>query len=112
MRQLSWTGRPGHHAWPSLIDVGAASADFELWTGRMPFSGAPGTQAVRKPPAFDDQTIRDLVAYVASMGIGPAIPVPRPDQAALPVGQQLFIANCAPCHGATARGGAVGGGAL
>jgi ubiquinol-cytochrome c reductase cytochrome c subunit len=97
---------------PSLINVGAASADFELRTGRMPFSGAPGTQAVRKPPAFDDQTIRDLVAYVASLGAEPTIPVPRPDPAALSAGQQLFIANCAPCHGATARGGAVGGGAL
>jgi ubiquinol-cytochrome c reductase cytochrome c subunit len=97
---------------PSLVGVGAASADFQLRTGRMPFAGPPGTQAVRKPPAFDDQTIRDLVAYVASLGGGPAIPQPRIDAAALPVGQRLFIANCAPCHGATARGGAVGGGAL
>lgn len=97
---------------PTLIDVGAAAADFQLRTGRMPFSGAPGTQAVRKPPAFDDRTIRDLVAYVASLGGGPAIPQPRIDLSALPGGQQLFIANCAPCHGATARGGAVGGGAL
>jgi len=97
---------------PPLLDVGAAAADFQLRTGRMPFSGAPGTQAIRKPPAFDDQTIRNLVAYVASLGSGPAIPQPRIDSAALPTGQQLFIANCAPCHGATARGGAVGGGAL
>ena len=97
---------------PSLVGVGAAAADFQLRTGRMPFSGSPGTQAVRKPPAFDDQTIRDLVAYVASLGGGPAIPQPRLDANALPAGQQLFIANCAPCHGATARGGAVGGGAL
>jgi quinol---cytochrome-c reductase cytochrome c subunit len=27
-------------------------------------------------------------------------------------GHQLFIDNCAPCHGATAQGGAVGGGSL
>jgi ubiquinol-cytochrome c reductase cytochrome c subunit len=97
---------------PPLIGVGAAAADFQLRTGRMPFSGAPGTQAVRKPPAFDDQTTRDLVAYVASLGSGPAIPQPRIDSTTLPAGQRLFIANCAPCHGATARGGAVGGGAL
>ena len=97
---------------PSLVGVGGAGADFELRTGRMPFSGSPGTQAVRKPPAFDDTTIRNLVAYVASLGTGPPIPEPRVDTAAVSAGQHLFIANCAPCHGATARGGAVGGGAL
>jgi len=97
---------------PSLIGVGAAAADFELRTGRMPFSGPPGAQAVRKPPAFDDATILDLDAYVASLGSGPAVPQPRVDPNAVSAGQQLFIANCAPCHGATARGGAVGGGAL
>jgi ubiquinol-cytochrome c reductase cytochrome c subunit len=97
---------------PPLIGVGAAAADFELRTGRMPFGGPPGTQAVRKPPAFDDPTIRDLVAYVGSLGSGPAIPEPQVDTTSVSTGQRLFIANCAPCHGATARGGAVGGGAL
>lgn len=97
---------------PSLVGVGAAAADFELRTGRMPFTGAPGTQAVRKPPAFDDKTIRNLVAYVSSLGGGPPIPAPRLDTAMVSAGQRLFVANCAPCHGATARGGAVGGGAL
>jgi ubiquinol-cytochrome c reductase cytochrome c subunit len=97
---------------PSLVGVGAAAADFELRTGRMPFTGSPGTQAVRKPPAFDDATIEDLVAFVASLGQGPAIPSPTVDQATVSTGQKLFIGNCAPCHGATANGGAVGGGAL
>jgi ubiquinol-cytochrome c reductase cytochrome c subunit len=97
---------------PSLVGVGAAAADFELRTGRMPFTGAPGTQAVRKPPAFDEQTIRNLVDYVASLGPGPAVPVPKIDPTTVSAGQRLFIANCAPCHGATANGGAVGGGAL
>lgn len=97
---------------PALIGVGAAAADFELRTGRMPFSGPSGSQAVRKPPAFDDTQIRDLVAYVASLGPGPAIPQPTVDQALLSQGEQLFIDNCAPCHGAAAKGGAVGGGWL
>ena len=39
-------------------------------------------------------------------------PEPRVETASVPSGQRLFIANCAPCHGATAHGGAVGGGAL
>src|SRR5205823_474092 len=73
---------------PSLIGVGAAAADFELRTGRMPFSGPPGAQAVRKPPAFDDATILDLDAYVASLGNGPAIPKPRVDPEAVSAGQR------------------------
>ena len=97
---------------PSLLNVGAAAADFELRTGRMPFTGSPGTQATRKPPAFDEATIRDLVAFVASLGSGPAIPAPVVDLATVSAGQRLFVGNCAPCHGATANGGAVGGSAI
>ena len=97
---------------PSLTDAGAAAADFELSTGRMPLATGPDTQAKRKPPAFDDQGIQALVAYVASLGTGPPIPQVNMDQALLSRGQQLFIANCAPCHGATGNGGAVGAGVL
>jgi ubiquinol-cytochrome c reductase cytochrome c subunit len=97
---------------PSLIGVGAASADFQLRTGRMPFTNTQGTQAQRKPPAFDDQQIRDLVAFVASLGDGPQIPNVQTDASLVPRGQALFVGNCAPCHGATANGGAVGGGAI
>lgn len=97
---------------PSLVGVGAAAADFQLRTGRMPFTDGPGHQATRKRPAFDDAQIRRLVAYVASLGDGPQIPEVRVDDSLVSQGQQLFIGNCAPCHGATANGGAVGGGAL
>ncbi len=97
---------------PNLAGVGAAAADFELRTGRMPFAGPTGSQPVRKPPAFDDVSIKALVAYVASLAPGPAIPAPSIDAAQIPHGQRLFVENCAPCHGVTANGGAVGGGAL
>ena len=97
---------------PPLAGVGAAAADFQLRTGRMPFSDGPGHQATRKPPAFDDAQIRQLVAYVASLGDGPPIPEVQVNDSLVSDGQQLFIGNCAPCHGATANGGAVGGGAL
>jgi ubiquinol-cytochrome c reductase cytochrome c subunit len=97
---------------PTLVGVGAASADFQLRTGRMPFSDTPGTQAQRKPPAFDEEAIRELVAFVASLGDGPPIPAVTTDASLVPRGQALFIANCAPCHGSTAHGGAVGGGAI
>jgi ubiquinol-cytochrome c reductase cytochrome c subunit len=102
----------GSGPWPPIDDAGAASADYQLRTGRMPFSQGPGQQALRKPPAFDEQEITDLVAFVASLGAGPEIPEVRTDDALLPRGFELFVANCAPCHGATAHGGAVGGGAI
>jgi len=97
---------------PSLVGVGAASADFQLRTGRMPFAGPRGTQPERKPPAFAPDEIEDLVAYVASLGDGPAIPPVRLDAELLSRGQALYVGNCAPCHGATANGGAVGGGSI
>ncbi len=102
----------GTAAGPTLVGVGAASADFALRTGRMPFAGPTGSQPVRKPPAFDETSIQSLVAYVASLGSGPAIPSPLVDPAQISSGQRLFVENCAPCHGVTANGGAVGGGAL
>ncbi|HET8776883.1 MAG TPA: c-type cytochrome [Candidatus Limnocylindria bacterium] len=102
----------GIDPWPSIADAGEAAADFQLRTGRMPFTGEPGQQAQPKPPAYDPEEIADLVAFVGSLGDGPAIPDVETDEALLPQGYELFAANCAPCHGATANGGAVGGGAI
>lgn len=96
---------------PSLAGVGAASADFQLRTGRMPLSD-PQEQTLRKPPAFTPEQIEALVAYVASLGAGPAIPAIEPAAGDLDLGQELFVANCAPCHGATGNGGATGEDAL
>ena len=94
---------------PSLVGVGAASAHFQLSSGRMPAANAEG-QTQRRPPAFEEATVADLTAYISSLGDGPPIPEVRIDEAELPRGEELFIANCAPCHGATANGGATGGG--
>ena len=92
---------------PSLIGVGAASADFYLTTGRMPLDN-PKEQPQRKQPAYSPLQIRQLVAYVASLGPGP--PVPRVDPAAgdLALGNQLYANNCAPCHSSAGAGGALG----
>ncbi|MCV0404388.1 MAG: c-type cytochrome [Chloroflexi bacterium] len=102
----------GVDPWPAIANAGEASADFQLRTGRMPHAGEPDDQAQPKPPAYDEQSIRDLVAFVGSLGDGPAIPDPVIDESLLQRGQQLFAVNCAPCHGATGNGGAVGGGAI
>lgn len=96
---------------PSLVGVGAASADFQLRTGRMPL-GNPDAPTLRSRPAFDDEEIALLVTYVASLGVGPDIPRVDPGSGDLSEGSLLFSENCAPCHGATANGGAVGGSAF
>ena len=96
---------------PPVAGAGAALADFQLRTGRMPRAQPLGGQSLPKPPAFGEQEIRDLVAYVASLGDGPPIPDVEPG-GSLSAGMELFVANCAPCHGATGAGGAVGGGWL
>ena len=92
---------------PSLIGVGAASADFYLSTGRMPLD-RPRSQAERKRVAYSPVQIRQLVAFVASLGPGPAIPHVDPDQGDLAEGNRLYANNCAPCHSSAGAGGALG----
>jgi ubiquinol-cytochrome c reductase cytochrome c subunit len=92
---------------PSLVGAGAASADYYLRSGLMPLS-APHVDPQRRPaPVYTDEQIRRLVAYVASLGDGPAIPKVDVDGADLAAGGELFQVNCAQCHSWDARGGAL-----
>jgi ubiquinol-cytochrome c reductase cytochrome c subunit len=72
----------------------------------MPRANSEG-QAPQKPDAFSDQEIQALVAYVGSLGGGPAIPRLDMDAADIVEGGELYRANCQSCHGATAIGGAL-----
>ncbi len=90
---------------PTLIDAGAAAADFYLRTGRMPLND-PHQQPVREAPAFPPDQIADLDAYVASLDSGPAIPTVLPGN--LASGNELFAINCAQCHNIAGAGGALG----
>jgi ubiquinol-cytochrome c reductase cytochrome c subunit len=95
-------------AGPSLKGVGALAADFYLRTGYMPLSSIhdqPGRDRV----LFSDKEIRSLVAYVASLGSGPAIPSPQPQAGNIASGFALFTDHCAGCHQAVAQGGFVTG---
>ena len=98
----------GGAAGPSLVGVGAASADFYLRTGRMPLS-APNQRAVRADPHYVEAEIEALVAYVASLGPGPSVPQVA-SGGDIRKGWALFQANCAACHNATGAGNAIGGG--
>ncbi len=104
---LDGKGTPGY---PELTGVGAASADFYLRTGRMPLA-FPTPQPPQKAPAFDDEQIRQLVAYVASLGDGPPVPDVDPDRGDISSGSELFLRNCAACHNSAGVGGALSHGA-
>jgi quinol---cytochrome-c reductase cytochrome c subunit len=94
-------GVPGQG--PSLIGVGAGSADFYLSTGRMPL-GEPDAEPARTKPAYSSREIGALVDYVGSLG-GPPIPSVDPARGQLNEGFELFTSNCAGCHQVVARGG-------
>ena len=94
---------------PDLTHAGAAAADFYLRTGRMPLS-APDQEPVRAEPVYNDREIRNLVAYVASLGPGPAIPAVDPARGDLARGREVFTSDCAGCHQVVGRGGIMPGG--
>ena len=104
---------------PPLVGVGAAAVDFQVGTGRMPMA-RPGVQAPQKDVLYSDEEIAALAAFVASLGPGPAIPLPEEyDPAAIPPeereealvrGGEFFRTNCTACHNFAASGGALPGG--
>ncbi|RFS85429.1 cytochrome C [Actinomadura spongiicola] len=122
---------------PSLIGVGAASVDFQVSTGRMPAAN-PGAQIPRKEPIppFDtsiktdyeeheereaaekqkaraEKNLRDLNAFIQSLGGGPEVPPASavdPEKGDVALGGKLFRTNCAQCHSFTGQGGALTGG--
>jgi ubiquinol-cytochrome c reductase cytochrome c subunit len=95
---------------PALTGSGAAAVDFMLRTGRMPLP-APNQPVRRGTPAFAEDDIVAIVAFVAGLGQGPAIPDVQVSAASdTAAGRAAYIANCAACHGAGASGDAVGGG--
>jgi ubiquinol-cytochrome c reductase cytochrome c subunit len=91
---------------PSLVGVGAMAADFYLRTGYMPLKRT-GQQPRRSRLLLSGAQIDALVKYVASLGHGPPVPTPHPEQGDLSAGQHLFAMNCAGCHQIVARGGYV-----
>jgi ubiquinol-cytochrome c reductase cytochrome c subunit len=96
--------KPSPTIGPSLRGVGALSADFYLRTGYMPLK-QNGMQPRRSRLLLSEAQIEALIAYVASLGKGPAIPTPQPERGNLSQGQELFAERCAGCHQIVARGG-------
>jgi ubiquinol-cytochrome c reductase cytochrome c subunit len=93
---------------PSLKDAGALGADFYIRTGYMPLDD-PHAQPWRTRVLLTEGEIRSLVAYVAGLGHGPAIPTPQWRGASIPAGKKLFTTNCAGCHQIVLAGGVLPG---
>ncbi len=102
----------GSDAGPTLIGVGAASVDFQVGTGRMPLQ-ATAPQAPQRDPQFEDEQVKQMAAYIASLSPGPAIPDEEyltpllDDDERVAEGNELFRINCAMCHNVVGAGGAL-----
>ncbi|MEU9743160.1 c-type cytochrome [Micromonospora chersina] len=95
---------------PSLIGVGSASVEFQVSSGRMPMARQEA-QAMRKPPAFTDEQVRQLGQYIQELGGGPQVPHGDLREGAnLSTGGELFRINCSQCHAFGAGGGALSSG--
>jgi quinol---cytochrome-c reductase cytochrome c subunit len=99
-------GGDGEVRGPSLENAGEAAAYYYLSTGRMPLANSED-QPERKDPAYGPEEIEALVAYVGTLGNGPAIPDVDPEAGDLALGGEVFRANCQACHSATGSGGAL-----
>jgi ubiquinol-cytochrome c reductase cytochrome c subunit len=91
---------------PPLVNSGEAGAYYQLSTGRMPLASSE-RQPVRKRPAYNDEEIDALVAFVGSLGSGPELPVLPEGPRNLAAGNELYRANCQACHSASGAGGAL-----
>ncbi len=96
---------------PSLLGVGEAAVYFQVATGRMP-AALQGAQEPRKPVRRDlsEQDLKDLAAYVQSLGGGPQLPEGDLRGGDLGEGGELFRLNCAQCHNFAGKGGALSSG--
>lgn len=91
---------------PTLENAGEAGAYFQVSTGRMPVAD-PSAPPEAKEPAFEPEEIDALVAYVGSLGDGPALPDVDISAGDLAEGGVLYRENCQACHSATGAGGAL-----
>jgi ubiquinol-cytochrome c reductase cytochrome c subunit len=89
---------------PSLYGVGAGPVDFYVSTGRMPLQ-APTDEPLRARAVYDRHQVDALIAYIVSVGGGPAAPAADPSAGNLSTGLHVFTENCAGCHQVVARGG-------
>lgn len=99
---------------PSLINVGSASVEFQVNSGRMPMA-AQEAQAPEKDPKFTPEEAEMLGIYIQQLGGGPeAVSQEYVDRMAedadVAAGGELYRVNCSSCHGFATGGGALSSG--
>jgi quinol---cytochrome-c reductase cytochrome c subunit len=96
----------GTNRGPAIVapDRGAAAVDFVLSTGRMPVDDPNIKQMRRADPRYDATQVAAIADYIASLGPGIDIPLVRPQAGDLGRGADLYLLNCAACHGAVGIG--------
>lgn len=113
---------------PSLAEVGRASLDYELSSGRMPLAGVgraddrpgaplqplpnkadsdPDMSPRRHSPAYPKETIEQLVNYVSTLTGGRGPDIPHVGEGEIAAGGELFRLQCAACHSWAGDGGAL-----
>ena len=92
---------------PSLRDVGRASIDYMVTTGRMPLA-EPTDRLERRKPRYTPDQQQALVDYVTGLsGGGPDIPTVDLATADVAAGGEDFREQCAACHAWSGTGGAL-----
>lgn len=92
---------------PSLKNVGRASIDYMITTGRMPLA-EPTDHLERRTPRYTPDEQRALVDYVSALsGGGPDIPAIDLSTADVAAGGEDFREQCAACHAWSGAGGAL-----
>ncbi|HEX9889256.1 MAG TPA: c-type cytochrome [Nitriliruptorales bacterium] len=102
-------GRGMQDKGPDIRAAGTAAIDFVIRTGRMPLEDASNRVQRSEPHLTAAQRDAVLAFYDRAIRTGgPDIPRIEPRTADLARGRELFVQNCAACHGPTAAGIAVG----
>ena len=91
-RAWLWGGAPETIA--QTISVGINSTNDDTRNSQMIGFGATG--------ALDPRQVGQVVAYVRSLSAEPGAEAQEPE--AIKAGQEIFMGNCASCHGEDARG--------
>jgi ubiquinol-cytochrome c reductase cytochrome c subunit len=92
---------------PALDEIDIAYVDMTLRTGRMPFPDR-GAGVLREE--LEDDEREALVAWMAERFDLPG-EIPEVGEGDAARGQELYVRNCAACHGAAGDGGISGAGA-
>jgi ubiquinol-cytochrome c reductase cytochrome c subunit len=90
-----------------LTGTGEAGMHYYLHTGRMPIASLD--EPIRRGPSpYSPGEIESIIDHVRQFTNGPALPSETPVQEP-GRGAQIYLGECAACHGASGNGGAMAG---